>query len=306
MKMKKKIISATLAAAIISCSALTGFAAETENTESSSGRGFTVIEKTSIPNNTARFYTSGQNVDETSGIAFYDAANSDREVARCCFEGLAFELVGGHKDLNLPDPNGYRYLQCLDGGTGGNINNRANFNATGGDYECIRIKLSDYDDYFNSDGTRTEEANGKPHNYNFTRQIKGKKGDKLYLSSLIFMSGGAITGVAPTKDGYADIYVSTKLGEETNFMTGFVYKVPGAFGSGGGLSIASFNDFMIGNIDDDGHISISDAVAIQKYSLNIATGFDELSKRNADANRDGRITVTDAIAVLKYAVMQWE
>ncbi len=297
MKNKKKIISAAFAVAIISCSALTGFAAETENTESSSGRNFTVIEKTTIPNNTARIYTSGENIDKTSGIAFCDAANPNREVARC-----NFDFMGGHKDLNLPDPNGYEYvgyIQFLESAGNGQ---KTNFNTTGGEYERIRIKLSDYSDYFNSDGTHTDSiSGGKFHNYNFTCQTISDT--EYYFSSLIFMSGGAITGVAPTKDGYADIYVSTKLGQKTKYMTTFGYSTPDVFGAGGGTAGGvSFNDFMIGNIDDDGHISTSDAVAILKYSLNIATGFDELSKRNADADLDGRITVTDAIAVLRCSM----
>ncbi len=291
--MKKKVISAVLTAAIISCSTLTGFAAETEHTESSSGRNFTVIEETTIPSNTARFFAKGENIDPTSGLEFFDPVEFDRdgfhaEPAAICY----FDFKSEYKDVNLPNLNGYRYMQRLNSSLSGNTKNKANFNTTGGEYECIRVKLLEYSDYFNSDGTHTDDINGISHNFNFAVQDTA---EGYHTSSLIFMSGGAITGVAPTSDGYADIYVSTKLGQETQVMTNLD-------GYGGGVVDSSFNSFMIGNVDNDEYISISDAVDIQKYSLNISAGFDELSKRNSDTNYDGIITLADAIEVLKYAV----
>ena len=59
--------------------------------------------------------------------------------------------------------------------------------------------------------------------------------------------------------------------------------------------------FLIGDADDDGEVSIADAVLIMRYSMNIIDGT-ELDLENSDANADGFVNATDALLVFRMAM----
>lgn len=58
---------------------------------------------------------------------------------------------------------------------------------------------------------------------------------------------------------------------------------------------------LLGDVNLDGNVNITDATAIQKY-LAGSVEFSEVRKLNADVNGDGNITVTDATAIQKMIV----
>jgi len=59
--------------------------------------------------------------------------------------------------------------------------------------------------------------------------------------------------------------------------------------------------FLIGDADDDGEISISDAVLIMRCAMNIIDGT-ELDLENSDVDGNGAVNSTDALLVLRMAM----
>ena len=71
------------------------------------------------------------------------------------------------------------------------------------------------------------------------------------------------------------------------------------------IEITVENAVVIGDVDEDGEIQISDAtMALTIYSRNIAhldtSEYTERQKRNADVNNDGKVDISDATAILTY------
>ena len=287
--MKKKLISAILCAALATTSIVSISAADTDNYTSGASYRCKVLGTTEFPNNYAGFYRSSSNPEANLYVQFYkNTTNTDTRE-------LVYEqpLDFADKTLTkkyLSDQNGYRYL--ISGG--GNFANKVYPSKAGGTYEKIKVKLSDFSDYFNDNGTYTKNCDRcGSHDYNFSDEGNG------FSSSLIILSGGIFSLVSPDNSGYVEFYISTKLGEDSKFMTDFSHSVPGHFSWGGGTVGREFRGLTIGDVDKSGYISLNDAIFIQKYQLGMDT-FDELSTRNADANRDGEINLKDTIKVQKY------
>lgn len=294
--MKKKIISSILCMALSAVSVISSSAISADNTvtsEAGNSLNYQTLGTTTLKNNYATFYTYGTDIDPTSGISLYIGETSQAD-----FEYYFNKETPNGVSKNLPNPDGYRLYTCLSSGS---INCRRilNFNNGGGTYEKVRIKLSAFSSYFNADGTRTKSFGDDTHDYNFTKESNG-----IYSSSLIFFSGNAITAAAPDENGMVEIYVSTKLGEYTIFTTDFRKKTPTGSSSGGGTVGLELRTLLIGDVDKSNLISLSDGIAALKASTKIQT-LDELSARNADTNRDGNITLIDAIAIQKYSLNNW-
>lgn len=289
-KMKKKLLSAILCAALAAASIVSASAADTDNYTSGASYRCKVLGTTEFQNNYAGFYRSSSNPEANLYVQFYkNTTNTDTRE-------LVYEqpLDFADKTLTkkyLSDQNGYRYL--ISGG--GNFANKVYPSKAGGTYEKIKVKLSDFSDYFNDNGTYTKNCDrcGGSHDYNFSDEGNG------FSSSLIILSGGIFSLVSPDSSGYVEFYISTKLGEDTVFMTDFFHSVSGHFSLGGGTVGRDFRGLTIGDVDKNGYVSLSDAILIQKSHLGMET-FDELSKRNADVNRDGIINLKDTIKVQKY------
>lgn len=282
--MKKKLLSAILCSALAAVSIVSSSALDTDNPSSGASLNYKILGETTLKNNYATFYTFGSNIDPTAGISF-----KDQDTSNIVLDYYFTSPTPSGVSQYLPSASGYSFRKLL-GSSSGSGGRTLKFVNTGGTYEKIRVKLSDFSKYFNVNGTHTMAFFDKPsHDYNFTKESSA------YTSSLIFFSGGAITAVAPDSNGYAEIYVSTKLGTETFFATDFC----GNNSIGGGTTGSTFAGFTIGDVDKNGYISLNDAIFIQKYNVGMET-FDELSKRNADANRDGVINLKDTVKVQKY------
>ena len=80
----------------------------------------------------------------------------------------------------------------------GNGEGNYNYGNTGGTYRKVRIKLSQYDDHFNEDGSHTKKE------FTFCFGDDVHIGEDWYASSLVFISGAAITFAAPDEDGYVE------------------------------------------------------------------------------------------------------
>ncbi|MGN0442465.1 MAG: dockerin type I repeat-containing protein [Acutalibacteraceae bacterium] len=288
--MKKKLLSAILCAALAAASIVSASAADTDNYTSGASYRYKVLGTTELANDYAGFYRSCSNPEANLYVQFYKntASTDTRE--------LVYEqpLDFANKTLTkqyLSDQNGYRYLTSW----GGNFANKVYPSKAGGTYEKIKVKLSDFSDYFNDNGTYTMNCTRcGNHDYNFSDEGNG------FSSSLIILSGGIFSLVSPDSSGYVEFYISTKLGEDTVFMTDFSHSVSGHRSTGGGTVGRDFRGLTIGDVDKNGYVSLNDAIFIQKYQLGMVETIDELSKRNADANRDGVINLKDTIKVQKY------
>lgn len=56
---------------------------------------------------------------------------------------------------------------------------------------------------------------------------------------------------------------------------------------------------MLGNVNNDGEVNITDVTTIQQYLAEMAE-FDELQQAAADANRDNTLDISDATALQMY------
>lgn len=245
---------------------------------------FSVIGIDSIPNNTAKLYTYGSNLMSDLGVIFTNKA-TPKETTPLFDEKNPVSVT-------LSSKSGYGFLVKTTTGFSGNNAEVLKFSNSGGTYQKIRLKLSDFSAYFNENGTRTHDIFDKAHNYNFTDEGNG------YSSFLVFRSGAAVTATAPDKNGYVEFFVSTKLGEKTVFQTDFRVRIDTYISGGGGIT-GVLNGLTIGDVNKDGSVSLDDAILLQKKSMGL-TSFDSLSTRNADTNCDGKVNLLDATEVQKY------
>lgn len=169
-----------------------------------------------------------------------------------------------------------------------------------GEYEVIRIKLSDYSDYFNSDGSHTVSVKEpyQTHNYTFEEEERLDNYDQ-FASTLCFESGGAFTSAVPDSKGEVEIHISKTLGVKTYFSTDFQYRIGSSSGGGGGVNHKSINTLTMGDVDANGTIDVKDATEIQKKLAKIIS-FDKAKTRRAEVNGDGKVNITDTTFLQKY------
>lgn len=288
----KKIISALLCSAMVLGSDVSAFCAETAD-DSQVGISFSdatneykIVGESTIPNGYARFYKEGINLDPTAGLELTDNATG-ANVTKC------FNFNGYSSDLHLPGSEGYEYAHLLNSSSSSGLF-VLNFNKTGGTYQKIRVNLSRYSDYFNSDGTHTSTLGGSAHRYTFT-----KESDGAHTSSLIIVSGGAVSSVAPDHYGMAEFYVSTNIGDTTFFATDFRIDSELKKSSGGGVSGQRFKGLTMGDVDKDGFVAINDATYLQMY-LAKTTELGTMAQRNGDVNHSGDCDITDVTVIQNY------
>ena len=171
-----------------------------------------------------------------------------------------------------------------------------------GKYECVKIKLSDFSSYFNTNGTHTEKISDYGnHKYTFKEEAADANGNR-FSSALLIYSGGAINHVVPDKDGMVQIYISTKPGVPVKYTTSFCYELhqDGSvrYGGGGGSSGSYIGGLTIGDCDQSGYMDISDATAVQRYSAKMED-FNKAQIRCGDLNGDGVVNIMDATLIQK-------
>lgn len=279
----KKLLSIALCITIALIGTVSIFAAEIQSDASSVGTApddskfdYTILKTETLPPHYGRVFIAGEYVKTSDGVTITDLVTE---------EEIKYPIDSNSIiDVYMPGSGEYECgLKFMRNDGIGNI-----FDTTGGTYELMKVKLSDFDSYFNEDGTMTATIGGVTHNYKF-------KKENGFYSSLPFFSGNTMTAATPDKDGYAYIYVSTKLGEETIYWAHFSME-----GSKKGTGrYCTFTDLMIGNVDKKYTVEINDATEVQKY-LSDMNSLDRLSLRNADANQDGKIDVDDVTLIQKY------
>ena len=72
-----------------------------------------------------------------------------------------------------------------------------------------------------------------------------------------------------------------------------------SFAEENNLSYALLRKVMLGNVNNDGEVNITDVTTIQQYLAEMAE-FDELQQAAADANRDNTLDISDATALQMY------
>lgn len=288
--MKKKIISAILAASMLAGVSMMSAYAETTYTK------FKVLGKDSIKNGFVKYYTYNKDSNCNSGIYFKNLSTGTK-TSVFEFKNALTSPVTERKNTDVVY-EGNTYISEKYSTFGGNINTYFDFSKTGGTYEKIRIKLSDFSDYFNTNGTHSKMLYGTEHmhDYTFNPEIIGA--DK-YYSSLIFISGAAIACVAPDSNGYVEFYASKNIGTSISFVTDFGVVTGNSSLTGGGTTGSPIYTLISGNVDLNSRVDIDDVTEIQKYLASL-NELSTLSKRNSDVDLDNKITIDDATEIQKY------
>lgn len=280
----KKLISAALCFVLAIVSVISVSA---ESRVTGKNRTYKYVTKYTINNGQAGFFTS--NITDTN--AYIELRNiSSGKITSVYFSDLIYHPT--YLSMGSYNYEQTRFIGSGGSGGGGNLN----FSNTGGKYERIKIKLSDYISGFNSDGTVTKDG----HKYNFKKQVEG---NTTYESSLIFESGGAFTLAAPDKNGMVEIVVSTKIGQEVRYSTNFSKHTLAdgrlTSSSGGGINRGYFCGLTYGDCDDSCDVDITDATTIQQNIAHM-NNFDDAQVRSGDMNKDGKIDISDATMIQQY------
>lgn len=246
-----------------------------------------IIGEDNIPANTARLYTYGSIDNSYASLKVNFTDNNFKTVE------ATFNPDVDHVDVKLPQSTIYSTQIYTDTPTFAFFNTAPSFYTKNceGSYKKLRVRLSDYSDYFNSDGTHTKNN----HNYNFTDEGNG------YISSLILSSGGAMTAAAPDENGFIEFYFCTKIGVSTQLNTDFIYSSPYDLHAEGGLSADKLKGFMMGDTDRSGAVDIDDVTHIQKCIAEICE-FDDLTNITSDIDNNADVTIDDVTALQKYLV----
>lgn len=282
----KKVISITLCILLVLIGTISANAAETFIGVISQKPYLELIgEKIYVPNNTIMKYAYNIPSDYKYYLQLRNTSNHDNKTDikfTDCKEGVKF--VSG---INSE----YIIFSCNRSG-GSSTDNIYSYNNTGAYYQKVKVKLSDFSDYFNEDGSRTYTIKSKndTHNYDFTD-------GPTYKSGLIITSGAAMTAVIPKKDGTAEFYIKLTVGKsDVEFYTSIsAYLAPTSYSTG---SLEAPLSLGIGNVNLDYYLDINDATDIQKMLVNNSRT-DKLYRFLADANGNGIINVLDATAIQK-------
>jgi hypothetical protein len=276
---------------------MTGAVSEDEN-----HKDFEVTGTTQkISNNQLFVTTTGytENTDKNFGAKFRTTNEKDYDI---WFK----DCINAPRFLNLPKGEKFvKYMMTQGHGYFGNVQTFYQFDKTGGEYVKVKIKLSDFSYLFNENGTMTSElSDGSYKDFDFTYEDFGtdSNGVNCYAESGVYAtSGGTVTSFAPDKDGYAEIYVSRQLGEDTKVMSYRYCRLK----DGAHCDCGRIGDTLVGltcgDTDLGGYISVADATLVQKYVAGIED-FDKLQLFNSDVNHDGEISVVDATLIQKYIV----
>lgn len=270
---------------LILCVALTAISAVSVSATTDDTKDFRILGTYTVPYNTVRITKFGIGIDSTSRVQLIDYSGYKSPT-------IYMPNNNYYVDTLVSSREGYKLYVFYTGG-GRNFLPVQNFTNTGGTYENIRIKLSDFSLYFNEDGTHTHSlAENVTYNFNFTDEQNG------YKSQLLFICGAYYTFAAPDKYGYVNIFASTKIGEKIYYITNFY----SPYSVGGGTE-SSIGSLTIGETNGDEYISVTDATYLQKCLVGKETlANDTLTKRNCDTNRDGKINILDATEIQKYLV----
>lgn len=283
--MRKKNISIILSAAMIICPAVIPASAAQKPVANPS---FSVISRTTQKDGDVVFYSYNVPSTTMANVKIEDISTGKATTYQCKdfynhpqVYTLGKKLFKTMTGIQMPSSSGGSSAPDLD------------LRHSGGKYELVKFKLSDFDDYFSEDGTCKGTYFGKTYVHDFTDHTTAE-GD-IYSSCLFIYSDGAINHVVPDKNGEVQAYLSTKIGEPARFTTNFHYSIysDGHFGGGGGCSGRTLRGLTIGDCDLSGYMDISDVTTLQMYAAS-QLSFNKLQVRNGDIDRNKTIDITDA------------
>lgn len=253
-----------------------------------------------ISNNQIFVTTTGytENTDKNFGAKFQTTEEKDYDI---WFK----DCINAPRFLNLPKGEKFvKYMMTQGHGYFGNVQTFYQFDKTGGEYVKVKIKLSDFSRLFNENGTMTAElSDGSYKDFDFTYEDFGTDsiGVNCYAESGAYAtSGGAVTSFVPDKNGYAELYISRQLGEDTGLIAYKYCRLKN--GAECKTTIGGkLNCLTCGDAYPDGNITVGDATSVQKYVVGIVK-FGKTQLFNSDVNHDGEISVVDATLIQKYIV----
>lgn len=295
----KKITTTVLCGILATGSALSANAALNDE---ETHKDFEITDVTQKIGNNQIFVATTGYTDKTAkdyGIKFIATDNKEYNV-------FFKDCIDSPKIVNLPKGENFASYMVTGGhGWFGDSVANNNFDNAGGEYVKVRIKLSDFSNYFNENGTITSKlSDGSYRDFDYTYEDFGVGSDRVhkYASSCAYAtSGAAITSFVPDKDGYVEIYISRHIGVKTCVMTYTYCILEGRVRCEEGKINLRLNGLSCGDTDLNGHISVADATLVQKHIANIDS-LDELQLFNADVNHYGDISVVDATLIQKYVV----
>lgn len=284
--MRKKIISIILSAAMIICPAVIPASAAQNPVANPS---FSVISRTTQKDGDVVFYSYNVPSTTMANVKIEDISTGKATTYQCKdfynhpqVYTLGKKLFKTMTGIQMPSSSGGSSAPDLD------------LRHSGGKYELVKFKLSDFDDYFSEKGTRTMTYDGKKYVHDFSDHTTAE-GD-IYSSCLFIYSGGAINHVVPDKNGEVQAYVSAEIGVPTEFTTDFHYSLihtTGSTGGGGGRSGQKFYGLTMGDCDLSGRSDISDVTSLQMCAAS-QLSFNSLQIRNGDLDKNNAIDITDA------------
>lgn len=293
----KKLISVLIAAALTIISVFTAFAAETPDSTGAEKlpSKYKIVSTVNIKQGTMLFYPYNLSPTTTAQYRLKDVTTGT---------STTVSMKDSHsypKTINISSTDTYEPMMGSGNGLGGG--GTFTYKNTGGKYDIIKIKLSDFTDYFNSDGSHTQYNNalGINFKYTFTEQLQSN-GDKMY-SSLFFESGAAVTCATPDKNGEVEIVVSRNPAHRVAFSTDFSYYIISkgglTTGGGGGRNRHDVDGLSMGDVDCDGWVDIDDVTNIQR-ALSEYQKINALQIRNGDFDKDKTVSIKDVTVLQRY------
>lgn len=286
--MKKLISAITSTALILTAVSMGSVSAATAPEE----KDYKIIDSIEIPANQIKVFSFNYNNDFNCGVGFKEAGKEADDYATgntAFFKNSTFTQP---QTISLtPDTEYTRWF--IGTGDVSDKNQLYSYDKTGGTYEHIRMKATDIQNFPKNlgftEGTKFTFINKE---YDLAKPVK--ENDIYRVANLSIISGAAVTGFIPDKNGYIDFYISTKLGDETHLVGEYrnesEWLTPKA---------DILRGLSIGDVNSNGRINIDDATALQSYIAELSE-LDSLSKRAADVDRDGKIEVNDVTMLQKY------
>ena len=170
------------------------------------------------------------------------------------------------------------------------------FKGDSGTYYSAKIKMSEFDNSFNDDGTYTKSILGNTHDYNFTQE------NSKYASMIVFRSGRAYTVATPDENGFYEVYLSYNMGDTLEYTA--IFSMTDDYGNifTSVKESDSLNKLMtFGDANRDAKVDITDATLIQKYLVGSAD-LDGIQVRNANVLLDSYLNITDVTTIQKHLV----
>ncbi len=291
----KKIFALLIAAVMTVCSVQASFAAQTDTEAVSTEKtvGYKLVGTRTIKQGTLLYYPYNLSSGTTAFVALNNKTKNTSET-------IAFKnFYNSFRILNINSKDVYEPMMGCGSGSGGG--GSFTYENTGGKYDVVKVRISDFIDELNKDGsiTKYNSALKKNVTYHFTEETMSN-GDKLY-SALFFESGAAITCATPDKNGEVEILVSRNPANRLSYSTSFSYNLYSVrtSGGGGGKNRGSVNGLNMGDVNLDGYTDIRDVTYLQQI-LSEAERAGALTKRNGDFDKDQALTIKDATIIQRY------